>query len=297
MSVREAHGLNPLEINKYDSIDEVSFFSIASYRSANHKEPILAFEHKHEEIEFIIPITTINLFKHDYFKTMGECGYIYPVNSNVVHGFDHDLTRTSVCSITISKEFALERAEALGYDGIQLLNRFPITDIIYHLIKDFQKAAKSEYPNIILLEDLARQLTDILIDAGWRAGRSRVYPSRIYDPNIRKTLDYMFLNSRDQKLDLNNLASYCGYSPAYFSRVFKQYVGDSPITYLNRLRISEARSLMFNANLSLSDISQIVGFENLSTFTEAFKKCSGERPKAFRTRNLSSINGKKRKRK
>lgn len=292
MGVREAHGPNPLEVNKFDTIDELSFFSIASYRCANHKEPLKAFEHKHEEIEFVIPISTVHLFKHDNFKAIGECGFIYPVNSNVNHGFDHDLNKTSICSITISKEYALERAKAHGRDRLYLNNRFPINELVYRLIKEFQRNAKAEYPNKVLLKELAQEITDLLLEGAFEGGDHGPLPIREYDPSIRKVLDYMFLNFRNPDLDLNSLAFYCGYSPAYFSRVFKQYVGDSPITHLNRLRISESRALFFNKNLSLEEISELVGFRNLSTFTEAFKKITGDRPKNYRTRNLKNIHNK-----
>ena len=98
----------------------------------------------------------------------------------------------------------------------------------------------------------------------------------------------MFMNYHNPDLTLTELADYCGYSVAYFSRVFKKFVGDSPITHLNKLRISEARSLMTNSKLSLSDIATLVGFNNLSTFTESFKTITGSKPKAFRTEYIEN---------
>ena len=282
MSVLSAHGVNPSEINKYDTIDSIDFFSVATYFCADHKEPMKAFEHSHEEYEFIFPISTIHLFIHDNYKVIGEFGFVYPAAPNVNHGVDHDLNKTSFCSITIAKDFMQERMKKLGYKKLTFDNRFESDFTLYHLVKDFKDKNREEFPNRRRLEEVATLITDTLIEYSAKVGPKRSIPTRQYDPSIRKVLSYMFLNFRDPNLDLTTLANYCGYSVAYFSRVFKQYVGDSPITHLNKLRISEARSLFFFKNLSLSDISTIVGFNNLSTFTEAFKKITGHKPKAYR---------------
>ena len=282
MSVISAHGLNPSEINKYDTIDSIEGFSIATYFCADHKEPMKAYTHSHEEYEFIFPISTIHLWVHDNFKVIGEFGFVYPASSGVNHGFDHDLNKSSFASVTISKDFMMERAKKNGYKKVIFDNRFPSNTLLFYLIRDFQNKSREEFPNHKRLYEIAATITDLLIEYGHKAGPKRYVPTREYDPNIRRVLSFMFLNFKDPNLNLTVLANYCGYSVAYFSRVFKQYVGDSPITHLNKLRISEARSLFFYKNLSLSDIATIVGFNNLSTFTEAFKKITGYKPKTFR---------------
>ncbi len=282
MSVISAHGANPSEINKFDTIDSLDCFSIATYFCGDHKEPMKAFSHSHEEYEFVFPITTAHLWIHDNFKVIGEFGFVYPAASGINHGFDHDLNKSSFGSITISKDFMLERIKKLGYKKVRFDNRFPADTLFFYLIRDFQTKSREEFPNKKRLYEMATAITDTLIEYSLKAPPKRTIPTREYNPSIRKVLSYMFLNFRDPTLDLTRLANYCGYSIAYFSRVFKQYVGDSPITHLNKLRISEARSLFFRENLSLSDISTMVGFNNLSTFTEAFKKITGHKPKAYR---------------
>ena len=282
MSVISAHGPNPYEINKYETIDSIDDFSVAIYHCAYHKEPIKVFEHSHEEYEFIFPISTVHLFIHANFKVIGEFGFVYPVNTGVNHGFDHDLNKSSVASVTISKEFMQKRIEKLGYKNVYFDNKFPADMLLFELVREFQHKCREEFPNRTQLNELAAAITDTFIEYSRAAGPKRHIPTRTYDPSIRRVLSYMFLNFRNPDLNLTELANYCGYSVAYFSRVFKQYVGDSPITHLNKLRISEARSLFFNDNLSLSEISEMVGFNNLSTFTEAFKKITGNKPKSFR---------------
>lgn len=286
MGVREAHGSNPTEVNKYNAIHSLDFFSIAIYHFASQREPMKAFRHKHDEYEFFIPVSTAHLWIQNGFRVIGEVGFIYPVEPNVIHGFDHDLNKTDFVSITISKEYLLKEAALLGHKEKHFLNRIPADLVFYYLMKDYRDSSHSEFPDKPHLEDVAREITDYLIKNGFALDKHRDIPTREYNPSIRKALSYMFENYRDPDLNLAKLANYCGYSVAYFSRVFKQYVGDSPITHLNKIRVSEARALFFNENLSLGDIATLVGFRNLSTFTEAFKTITGEKPKMFRDRTF-----------
>ena len=284
MNVTSAHGISPSEINKFDNIDSIGYFSIAVYSSKGLKEPIFAFEHRHSEYEFVIPLKTIHLFKYDTFKVIGEVGFVYPVEPNTIHGVDHDLDKTDIISIAIDRQFFTSRLKEFGYEGKVFKNRFVLKNEFLTMIKKYQTARRKEYPNGATLDVYARQMTDWIIMNGYTSELKRQIPKRNFDPNIRKTLSYMFTNFRNPELNLTKLANYCGYSVAYFSRVFKQYVGDSPITHLNKLRISEAKSLFHNDRLSLNDIAILVGFNNLSTFTEAFKKITGVRPKEYRTK-------------
>ena len=59
-------------------------------------------------------------------------------------------------------------------------------------------------------------------------------------------------------------------------------MNDSPVVHLNKLRLSEAKELFKNKELTLGEIATKVGYKNLSTFTEAFKSIVGMKPKKYR---------------
>ena len=76
------------------------------------------------------------------------------------------------------------------------------------------------------------------------------------------------------------------YKNTYFTKAFVKFMGETPIYYLNRLRISKAKELMKNNDLSLDEISSSVGYRNSSSFTEAFKRIIGILPKEYRKKYL-----------
>ena len=88
-----------------------------------------------------------------------------------------------------------------------------------------------------------------------------------------------------EKLGLSDLARRCFYNPSYFSRVFRQETGETFSGYLNRLRIERSKELLRHKELRLTDIAQMVGFEDQSYFTKVFKKLEGVTPLRYRSGN------------
>jgi len=81
-----------------------------------------------------------------------------------------------------------------------------------------------------------------------------------------------------EDLDPNEVASKMGVSRASLYRNFKSLTGKSIMTYVRHRRMEEARQLMKAGNLSLSDIAQLVGYEDLYTFSTAYKNIFGTAP-------------------
>lgn len=86
----------------------------------------------------------------------------------------------------------------------------------------------------------------------------------------------------DQPLDLARLANVACMSPYHFSRYFKECVGQPPVTYLNDVRLNQARLLLENSHVaSITDAALAVGFCDHAHFSKSFKKQFGQPPKHF----------------
>lgn len=81
---------------------------------------------------------------------------------------------------------------------------------------------------------------------------------------------------------IDEYASLCGMSAYYFIRKFKEYTGQSPHTFLIRLRMERAKNLLLSTNMSVSDISFAVGYDNPLYFSRLFKKYTGSSPSDFK---------------
>ena len=99
---------------------------------------------------------------------------------------------------------------------------------------------------------------------------------------LKKAEDYI-LENFSKKLTLNGIAKAAGFSGPYFSKIFKDAMGENLTTYLNRLRVEKATSLLTNTNLTLCNIAQICGFADQSWFSKTFKYYNGKSPGKFRS--------------
>jgi AraC family transcriptional regulator len=85
----------------------------------------------------------------------------------------------------------------------------------------------------------------------------------------------------DRAISLRELAGAAGLSRFHFSRVFKRHLGLSPARYVERARIEQAKALIVNAEMSLANIAEAVGFADQSHFSRRFRVNEGRTPATF----------------
>lgn len=81
---------------------------------------------------------------------------------------------------------------------------------------------------------------------------------------------------------VEDMAKLAGFSESHFMRFFKEAFGVSFVTYLNDYRLSMAARLLLQSTDTVLNISQQVGFENLSHFNRQFKRKYDKTPKDYR---------------
>ena len=83
-------------------------------------------------------------------------------------------------------------------------------------------------------------------------------------------------------LDLDAMAREAAYSKYHFARAFAAAYGETPRTYLTRRRVERAKSLLRTANLTVTEVCFMVGFESLGSFSALFKRMVGQPPSEYR---------------
>lgn len=86
----------------------------------------------------------------------------------------------------------------------------------------------------------------------------------------------------DKSYSIQFLAEACNMSSACFRRLFKEYSGKSPVEYRTELKINSAKSLLANSKITLSSLSEALGFENAAYFCRVFKNKTGMTPGEYR---------------
>lgn len=144
---------------------------------------------------------------------------------------------------------------------------------------------------------------DILFDEKWKAIRYLL----LNEADVHKTSSsinnlflyfYNFITTENspnsikyindnftEDIDLKKLADIEHYNVSYYSEWFKNNMSVSPTEYIQNLRVKRAKELLVNTNLTVLQISQMVGYEHNSSFTKVFKKSEKISPSEFR-RNI-----------
>ncbi len=90
----------------------------------------------------------------------------------------------------------------------------------------------------------------------------------------------------DGALTLNAISRYFRTDKFYLCRYFRKHTGLSVMEYVNRMRIVNAEKLIVANSASITDISLMVGFNNITNFDRAFKRYTGISPREYRRNNV-----------
>ena len=87
-----------------------------------------------------------------------------------------------------------------------------------------------------------------------------------------------------QDISLDDVSRLVDISPYYFSKLFKQEVGENFIEYLTRTRITHAMRLLEDSRYSIKEVCLMCGYSDPNYFSRIFKKYEGMTPSEYRER-------------
>jgi AraC-like DNA-binding protein len=109
-------------------------------------------------------------------------------------------------------------------------------------------------------------------------------------PDVQRAVDFIEANFAEP-ISLSDAARAAAYSPCHFCRLFKEQLGMSFVSYLSRVRIRHALSLLARSEMSITTIAFEVGFNDLSHFERVFRTIQRQSPSAFRQQAQQSQKG------
>lgn len=98
---------------------------------------------------------------------------------------------------------------------------------------------------------------------------------------LDEVLYYIHHNYREN-LKLENIAPLFGYSNSYLGKVFNKKLGINFNSYVDQVRIDEAKQLLGQNQLKVYEIAEQVGYSNVDYFHKKFKKYVGTSPAEYR---------------
>jgi transcriptional regulator GlxA family with amidase domain len=146
--------------------------------------------------------------------------------------------------------------------------------------------------------NLCLRFVELCMDTAFAQQMAKIM---LTDPNRTSQLPYLSLQLAPQHKDaklaeiqqylqahlaeavtLEQLADQFAMTPRTLIRRFKQHLDETPMAYLQRLRIERAKSLLENTLWTAEEIMQQVGYEDISSFRKLFAHYTSLTPKAYR---------------
>ena len=257
-------------------------FSVAVLRQDDN-DVIQPFTHKHDDYEFIIPITPMPGLKNDNAVYFGEPGVVYPVATGRTHGVAYPIYGVSHTDIIVDKiKFETLMKGCNGRMEGAFNYEFTATPKLLNWIKLFKEEfGKSHDKCEASLQALSTLICIELIRLGGQTEKDDRHETLGYHYDIKEAMDQMLMNCCSP-IQIDELAKQYGMSKCHFIRVFTKMSGDSPYAFVLRARLAKAKQLLLHDAASITEIGLKCGFNSSSHFSDLFKKKNGMSPNEYR---------------
>lgn len=105
--------------------------------------------------------------------------------------------------------------------------------------------------------------------------------NQAFSPVVIQVMDWMKANYYTT-ISVREVAKEVGYNTDYLSYLFKKNTGVTFISYLNKIRIENSKSLLLHYNITIKEVAYSCGFEDEKYFMKSFKKLEGMTPSEYK---------------
>lgn len=96
-----------------------------------------------------------------------------------------------------------------------------------------------------------------------------------------------FNDNYNTEISIEEYAAARGMSVSWFIRSFKQYTHTTPMQYLVERRMTNAQVLLETTGYNITEIGNLVGYDNPLYFSRIFKKQKGMSPSEYRKQSFA----------
>ncbi|WP_261305607.1 response regulator transcription factor [Paenibacillus andongensis] len=213
------------------------------------------------------------------FKIVQECANgLEAMDALLEHSADlviSDVKMPIMDGIALAEQMTQVSANLIlvsGYDDFQLAQKAIRYGVKDYLLKPVEMEAMADC--------LGRWMQDRTTNTARRLADSPLIGTDELSA-IEQVQQFISSNlSRD--ISLTDAAALVHLNPSYLSQLFKQQTGGKFVDYVIEMRMEEAKKLLIKTSLRVSEISERLGYGDISYFSSTFKKLIGCSPLEYR---------------
>ncbi|MFB9079224.1 helix-turn-helix domain-containing protein [Flavobacterium procerum] len=185
--------------------------------------------------------------------------------------FSNEMVHSFIRKMESEKSESIQPKSVYAFDYDDFLKRF------VESLTDITKLSKS-----IQTKLLEVKFEEIMLYLTAQYGSDFLYSLTANNDNASRKFVRIIENSHLSRLTLKELAFLCNMSVSTFKREFEKYYSESPIKWFQNKRLEYAHYLL-SQEKSPSEVYFEAGYENLSSFSQAYKTKYGVTPKHHKT--------------
>jgi len=271
-----------MELLEFDGISPIKVI----YHRPIGKKYVVPHWHEAIEITYVSKGNPGRIFIEDKEYTLEE-GDVYIINSHLIHSFDTYITENQrIVTLLINHDWLRHcLPQTTRMKSFQLIKRpeeasqtAAFTDLVglINTLKNFTLEKETEENRLHKLS-VEVELISVLV-RNFTVEREHKQGIPVVISEIIKG----FHDNYQHDIQLSEMARQYNYSYAYFSKLFKRYLGISPKRYLTLLRIQKAAESIEKTDDKLSKIAADTGFPDEKSFYASFKEKYGQTPLEYR---------------
>lgn len=232
-------------------------------------------------------------------------GAYYIIDLGSVHGYTNSENIHIVNCLFLAEIIDASLTNCCSFDELirvcmihyykQYLGLTPVNRIFYDedgTILELLREMEREYANrkVGYQEVLRGKLLEILILTMRKVVElyCDVPIEKLTDSAIIREAVYYFKANYQEKALLSNFCEKHHYNIQYISRRFKQETGFTTLEYLQKIRIEKACTLLSGSKLTIREVAQKTGYDDIKFFNRVFYKLVGMTPGEYRKQSNQS---------
>ena len=240
-----------------------------------HTHPAYAFIYYFQAVRDLI----IEEKSYSYELSNGKC--LVAISPDIQHQETETQDFQSYIAIMIEKDFFQSILKKYGLSDEVFKGEIfaPNPELLAFLrcfmVEADEKGNRSEE----LLENLASAIAYLTA----QSIRPKSYESvHLYERfEVDRAITYMNQHY-NRKISVEELAAHVSISTSHFSKTFKAVTGNTPLDFLNNMRLKKARDMMLLNNKTLTEIALACGFGSSAYFSSCFTERYQMTPSAYR---------------
>lgn len=180
----------------------------------------------------------------------------------------------------------------IGFEGVDIDNRirngfFNLEQVVYKVgLRDdvvnlFEKALDVARKEKASYQQYLAGIANLLLGIMMYGDKNSSFSEKEAYSRINRA-KLIIRDRLTSEIDLEDIAQEVNMSYSWFRKLFKEYTGMSPASYIQKMKIERAKTMLMASELSVKEIAYLLNFESVSYFSATFKTKTGMTPLEYR---------------